>query len=149
MARTLIVVGDKTTGGGAVINGSPDTDIDGKPVARVGDKATCPKHKGVFPIVSGDETLIFDGRAAARHGDRLACGCQLVAGQQTHAFVEAGVAGGGPAGGGGTPVAASASTLTAASPASVASPASLIGKEAVCEECLLDGAKSAAVFLGR
>jgi uncharacterized Zn-binding protein involved in type VI secretion len=43
-------------------------------VARVGDKAFCPKHKGAFPIVTGDPTFIVDGQALARHGDALACG---------------------------------------------------------------------------
>lgn len=58
MARTLIVVGDATTGGGRVVSGSPDTDIDGKAIARVGDKATCAKHKCVATIMSGDGTLV-------------------------------------------------------------------------------------------
>ena len=52
MSRMLIVVGDPTTGGGTVITGTPFTDIDGSPVARVGDKATCSKCNGTFPIVT-------------------------------------------------------------------------------------------------
>ncbi|WP_350259793.1 PAAR domain-containing protein [Stenotrophomonas riyadhensis] len=59
----LIALGDKHTGGGTVITGSPDTDIDGIQVARIGDKAVCPLHKGVFPRVTGDGTLIIDGQA--------------------------------------------------------------------------------------
>lgn len=82
--RMLIVVGDRHSGGGSVITGSPHTDIDGLAVARVGDKATCPAHKGIFPIITGDETLIIDGNPVARHGDRLACGCSLLSGRQPH-----------------------------------------------------------------
>ncbi|MGL0786745.1 PAAR domain-containing protein [Xanthomonas translucens] len=46
-----IVVGDPTSSGGRVVTGSPYTDIEGAPVARVGDKAVCPLHKGAFPIM--------------------------------------------------------------------------------------------------
>ncbi|MDV9042026.1 PAAR domain-containing protein [Stenotrophomonas sp. RAC2] len=58
----LIALGDKHTGGGSVITGSPDSDIDGMQVARIGDKAVHLLHKGVFPIVAGDGTLIIYGQ---------------------------------------------------------------------------------------
>ena len=90
MTRMWVVVGDITSGGGRVITGSPFTDVDGKPVARVGDKATCPKCKGTFPIVSGDPTTIIDGQPVARHGDSLACGCKVMSIQQTRVFVGSG-----------------------------------------------------------
>lgn len=92
MARTWIVVGDATTSGGRVITGSPATDIEGKPVARIGDKATCPTlHKGVFPIITGDASIVIDGQPVARQGDSLACGCRLLAGKQNLVFVDQGV----------------------------------------------------------
>ncbi|HAY43601.1 MAG TPA: hypothetical protein DCY59_08645 [Micrococcaceae bacterium] len=92
MARTWIVVGDATTSGGRVITGSPATDIEGKPVARVGDKATCPTlHKGVFPIITGDASIVIDGQPVARQGDSLACGCRLLAGEQNLVYVDQGV----------------------------------------------------------
>lgn len=81
MSGPLIVLGDKTSHGGAVIEASPTSDAGGKGIARVGDKATCPKH-GPNPIVSGDNTLIVDGKPAARNGDKTACGATLIAGQQ-------------------------------------------------------------------
>lgn len=90
MSRMVIMVGDLTSGGGAVITGSPFTDIDGKPVARINDKATCSKHKGVFPIVSGDATYIIDGQPVARHGDYLACGCRLMSVRQFRVFLDEG-----------------------------------------------------------
>lgn len=140
MARTLIVVGDATTGGGRVITGSPATDIEGMPVARVGDKATCPRHQCVATIVSGDITLTFEGQPVARHGDRLSCGCSLMSGKQSRVHADMGGEGGGP---------------DNARPAAAASePAPLpvlpqAGKPPVCEACLLAASRSGATFLGR
>ena len=42
MTKPLIVVGDKTDHGGAVLTGSGVTLIDGKSVACVGDSVSCP-----------------------------------------------------------------------------------------------------------
>ena len=89
MTRMWAVVGDATSSGGRIITGSQFTDIDGKPVARVSDKATCPTHKGTFPIVDGDPTTIIDGQAVALHGSSLACGCKVLAVQQTRVFLNA------------------------------------------------------------
>lgn len=88
------MVGDATTSGGQVVTGSPFTDIDGKPVARVNDMATCPTHKGTFPIADGDPTTIIDGEAVALHGSSLSCGCKLVAVQQMRVFLDSGGGGG-------------------------------------------------------
>ncbi|VAX44416.1 Uncharacterised protein [Acinetobacter calcoaceticus] len=52
--------------------------IDGIPVACVGDKATCPTHKIVATIVSGDPYMQIFGKAAARVNDSLSCGCKLL-----------------------------------------------------------------------
>lgn len=134
--RSLIVVGDMTSGGGSVVSGSMETDIDGRPVARVGDMATCQLHKGAFPIVSGDPTLIVEGQPVARHGDRLACGCQVLAHQQSHVLIDAGLA---------VASAALSAVPQASSAASIAEPATT----AVCEECLLAAARKGAAFLGR
>ncbi|WP_082132225.1 PAAR domain-containing protein [Luteimonas sp. FCS-9] len=90
MARHLIVVGDPTSGGGVVVSGSPFTDIEGKPVSRINDHATCPKHKGTFPIVTGDLTLVIDGQPVARDGDRLACGCSVLSNKQYRVFIDSG-----------------------------------------------------------
>ena len=81
MAGPLIMLGDKTSHGGSVIEASANSDTGGVGSARMGDKTTCPKH-GSNPIVSGDMTLIIDGKPAARHGDKTACGAVLIAGQQ-------------------------------------------------------------------
>ncbi len=81
----LIVVGDKISHGGVVIDSTSATDIDGKKIVRVGDHATCPirGHGLTTTIVSGDPTLIIDDKPAARHGDRTACGATLISSQAT------------------------------------------------------------------
>lgn len=136
MARLIVVVGDATSGGGYVITGSAFTDIDGRAVARVSDKATCPKHNGVFSIVTGDSTLMMDGQPVARDGDQLACGCSLFAGSQRLAYVEAA---GAPA--------PSPEVSVAVNAIAVAVPAGI--KPVICEECLRAGAMSGLAFLRR
>lgn len=79
--RPFIVVGDRTSHGGVVITGSPFTDVDGKDVSRIGDKATCPRCKRVVTIVTGDLTDIIDGQPVARHGDKTDCGAMLISSQ--------------------------------------------------------------------
>lgn len=83
MSRPLIVVGDRTDHGGTVIEGSATSDAAGRPIARVGDKVTCPRrgHGSVSTIVSGDPSLIIDGAPVARHGDKCACGATLLSSQ--------------------------------------------------------------------
>lgn len=80
----FIVLGDRTSHGGTVVEASSQTSVGNKKVARVGDKVTCPKRgHGTCEIVSGDTNLIIDGRAIARDGDKTACGAVLIASQST------------------------------------------------------------------
>lgn len=82
MAKPFIVIGDKTSHGGTVLSGSTVSDTAGKPIARVGDKVSCPiQGHGTCQIVSGDSTVIIDGKACARDGDKTACGATLIASQ--------------------------------------------------------------------
>lgn len=85
MSNPFIVLGDRTSHGGRVISASETTDCEGKGIARVGDRASCPLkgHGGTTPIVTGDPTVLIDGRPAARQGDRTACGATLIASQST------------------------------------------------------------------
>ncbi len=83
MMMAWVVVGDATSGGGEVVTGSASTRIDGRAVARVGDKASCPTHGGIRTIVSGDPVRRLAGRSVARHMDALDCGCRLIAGVQS------------------------------------------------------------------
>lgn len=84
MNRPYIVVGDRTSHGGTVLQGALDADSDGRAIARVGDRVSCPRkgHGGITVIVNGDDSTTIDGRAAARAGDRTACGALLIASQQ-------------------------------------------------------------------
>ncbi|MCH7314813.1 PAAR domain-containing protein [Acinetobacter sp. ANC 3882] len=78
MATPYIVIGCPTTGGGQVISGNNSFLIEGIPIACVGDKATCPKHKTVSTIITGDPYMQVIGKAAARVNDSLSCGCKLL-----------------------------------------------------------------------
>ena len=83
MSRPFIVVGDKTSHGGTVLEGAPSTTTGGQPIARVGDKVSCPKrgHGGTTVIATGDPSCLIDGKPAARHGDTTACGATLISSQ--------------------------------------------------------------------
>ncbi|MEI2514227.1 PAAR domain-containing protein [Acinetobacter soli] len=78
MATPYITIGCPTTGGGKVISGNSMFLIEGIVIACVGDKATCPKHKTVATIVSGDPHMQIFGKSAARVNDSLSCGCKLL-----------------------------------------------------------------------
>lgn len=80
MNRPVIRVGDGTSHGGTVMEGSENFIVDGKPVARVGDKVSCPIH-GDTVIDSGSESYVTDTRPTARDGDTTACGAALRATQ--------------------------------------------------------------------
>ena len=81
MSRPFIVVGDTTDHGGKVLEGSPADTIDGKPIARVGDKVHCPRStcRGSQVIVEGDPAVLVDGKPAAFHGAKTSCGAVLIA----------------------------------------------------------------------
>ena len=50
-ARRVIVIGDKTTHGGTVLQGSQTMTAGGKSVARQGDLVSCPKCKGTSRLL--------------------------------------------------------------------------------------------------
>lgn len=81
MSRPFIVVGDTTNHGGKVLEGSPADTIDGKPIARVGDKVQCPliTCPGTHVIIEGDPAVLIDGKPAAFHGAKTSCGAVLIA----------------------------------------------------------------------
>jgi uncharacterized Zn-binding protein involved in type VI secretion len=85
MPKPVILIGDKTSHGGVVLEGSPTSDVNGKRIARVGDKVSCPQRNcpSVTVIVTGDPTCLIDGKPVARHGDKTACGASLIASQGT------------------------------------------------------------------
>lgn len=70
--RRVIRLGDPHTHGGKVITAAPNTEINGKRVARRGDKAVCPKKgHGVVTIVEGDPSWSVEGH-------KCSCGCALI-----------------------------------------------------------------------
>jgi uncharacterized Zn-binding protein involved in type VI secretion len=77
-----ILMNDKTSHGGVVVEGSSFFDVGGRRVVRVGDKVSCPKHGMTF-IATGDATMIENGQALARHGDTTDCGAFLISSQST------------------------------------------------------------------
>ncbi|WP_081407276.1 PAAR domain-containing protein [Acinetobacter sp. A47] len=78
MPERYIVVGCPTTGGGKVMTGNRNFLIKGKPIACIGDEATCPLHNTIASISTGDPTYHIGGSPIARVGDSLSCGCKLL-----------------------------------------------------------------------
>lgn len=79
--QPFIVVGDKTSHGGTVVGSTaPTVTTHNKPIARVGDKVTCPKC-GDNEIATGDPSMIIMGQPAARQGDKTTCGATLISSQ--------------------------------------------------------------------
>lgn len=96
MAGEIIRLGDPTSHGGTVIEGSPTDICLGKPIAFMGHKTYCPDCKGTFPIIEGVQTTTFYGKGVALAGMRTSCGAILFATQFTDT-VEYGNGGGGGA----------------------------------------------------
>lgn len=79
--RGAILLGDPTSSGGRIISASGFMVVDGKPLACVGDKATChlEGHGGTVTIVEGSSSDIMVGRMIAYDGCALSCGCRAMA----------------------------------------------------------------------
>lgn len=83
MSLMIITVGDKTDHGGVVISGSPDHDIRGRAIARLGDKVACPqfypggKPHGINKIITAHNTFTVNGVPVAVDGSTTECGCKL------------------------------------------------------------------------
>ncbi|AQQ19440.1 hypothetical protein A8D61_13495 [Burkholderia cenocepacia] len=80
--KAQIVVGDTTSHGGRVISGSPSSTWgrDAIPIARKGDKVTCPicaPH--VFEIAEGCSISLDFGAPVALEGHTTTCGAVLLA----------------------------------------------------------------------
>ena len=71
--------GDPLDHGGTIIEGSPKLSSEGKPVARVGDKAMCAQH-GLVTITTGAAKFRVDGRACARVTSLTSCGARITEG---------------------------------------------------------------------
>jgi uncharacterized Zn-binding protein involved in type VI secretion len=77
--KGIIRIGDKTTGGGTVLSGSPAMQFGGISAAREGDPVLCPAPgHGRTVIAEGHPVFRDNGRSVAFYGHRCACGCTLV-----------------------------------------------------------------------
>lgn len=75
----MIRKGNSTDHDGSVLEGFPHASLNGGPMAGVGHQVSCPKCKGVFPIVEGSPTYKVNGVPVALHGMQTACGARLIA----------------------------------------------------------------------
>ena len=77
--RRVIRLGDRTSHGGVVVSATSHFTIMDKPVARLGDRCTCPKkgHNNCV-IVEGDPDWTIDGIPIALEGHMLSCGGVLI-----------------------------------------------------------------------
>ena len=91
--RALILVGDSTSHGGVVLEGADTDTLNGRAIACVGHRVSCPKCKGDFPILpdgSGGHVLPWiGGLNVAVEGMQTACGATLIASQQAFVVDEA------------------------------------------------------------
>lgn len=80
MSNEIVRVGDPTNHGGVVLDGIPGTNLDGRPLAGIGNMVMCPKCRGPFPIIEGAAHYTVNGTAVALRGMKTACGAVLLAG---------------------------------------------------------------------
>ncbi|MGA9618875.1 MULTISPECIES: PAAR domain-containing protein [Serratia] len=79
MSKGFVLLGDKTTHGGEIISASSTMTVNGKKVALIGDKISCPKEgHGINTIIEGSPDWISDGKAIVVNGCRCECGCQVI-----------------------------------------------------------------------
>ena len=81
MAGEIIRLGDPTSHGGSVLEGSLTDICFDKPIAFAGHKTYCPKCRGTFPIIEGVLTMTFYGKGVALAGMKTGCGATLIATQ--------------------------------------------------------------------
>jgi uncharacterized Zn-binding protein involved in type VI secretion len=86
MSGKIIRQGDPTSHGGKVLEGSTFDICHGKPISFIGHKVSCPKCKGVFPIIEGVLTTTFYGKGVALAGMKTGCGAVLIATQFLDTF---------------------------------------------------------------
>lgn len=74
-----IRLGDATSHGGKVTSAAEQTDVMGKPLARIGDTCSCPMAgHAKCVIIEGDPHWTIDGKAVALHGHKVSCGATLI-----------------------------------------------------------------------
>lgn len=79
MGNKVAHIGSPISHGGAVVEGSENVNVNGIPVARVGDKVICDLHFTQL-VASGSATVSANGKAVARVGDTVSCGATILDG---------------------------------------------------------------------
>ncbi|WP_321868090.1 PAAR domain-containing protein [Paraburkholderia tropica] len=135
--RAIICVGDTTSHGGRVLEGTEGASVGGKPIAGVGHMVSCPLCKGVFPIQPTDRRHPhrIHGRDTAVEGMRTACGATLIASQSEATIDDTGDA---------DPYAGDGAAASIASAAAKMTPS-----QTLCLECLESAAKNALSMVAR
>ncbi|HAI3446644.1 TPA: PAAR domain-containing protein [Escherichia coli] len=83
MSKGVVLLGDKTTHSGAVLSASSTMIVNGKNVALIGDKISCPViGHGINAIVEGSPHRTFNGRAVVVDGCKCLCGCKVISSAQ-------------------------------------------------------------------
>ncbi|MGR7483756.1 PAAR domain-containing protein [Klebsiella aerogenes] len=73
----VIRIGDSTTHGGTVLEGSSGVKFGDKEVSCLGDKVSCPEHGDTY-IAEGDEGSKINGKPVALNNHHCGCGCLLI-----------------------------------------------------------------------
>ncbi|HAP26086.1 MAG TPA: PAAR domain-containing protein [Achromobacter sp.] len=79
----IIRKGDRTDHGGVVLEGFEHTNFNGRPLAGVGHKVSCPRCNGVHVIAEGIATYKVGGIPVAVEGMKTTCGASLIASAST------------------------------------------------------------------
>jgi uncharacterized Zn-binding protein involved in type VI secretion len=86
MPKNAARMGDEVghAGGGTILEGSPDTTLQGKRAARAHrDHAKCEKNHPPRLLVQGSATVTVNGKPLARLGDATECGAKVLAAAAT------------------------------------------------------------------
>ena len=78
MTRSLIVLGNTSTHGGAVQTATTGLMVNGIPVAGHGDILQCPIH-GPASLQASGSGMQSNGKTPIREGDLATCGATLIA----------------------------------------------------------------------
>lgn len=75
---------DGHTPTGFILNGSTDSNSDGKEIARQGDSYTCSvSGHGNTALTASIQSTTVDGKAIIRVGDHAGCGAIIISGSPT------------------------------------------------------------------
>ena len=81
MGNPVARIGDGSTHGGVIVSSASKTIVEGKLVARVGDRHSCPiPGHGVTDITTGSPQFSAEGALVARSGSLTGCGAVIIGG---------------------------------------------------------------------